>query len=95
MRCDLVGVETMREGHLPLAEYLLESGVERNVFTMAAMGDVKTLTQKLRRAPIDARLDASMEPASAGVTPLHVGCASDWKSHGSERMTAQVEVPRF
>ncbi len=31
--------ETMREGHLDLAEALLESGVERNVFTMAAMGD--------------------------------------------------------
>ena len=33
--------EVMRDGHLALAELLLESGVERNVFTMAAIGDVR------------------------------------------------------
>ena len=36
--------ETMREGHIALAEMLLQAGVERNIFTMAAMGDVKGLT---------------------------------------------------
>jgi ankyrin repeat protein len=82
----------MREGHLGLAEVLLDSGIERNIFTMAAMGDVKGLTGRLRRAPADARLVASMEPASAGVTPLHVGCGSDWRSHGLESMTGQVQV---
>lgn len=84
--------ETMREGHLALAEALLESGVERNVFTMAAMGDVKGLARRLSRVCADARLTASMEPASNQVSPLHVGCASEWKSHGPERMTAQVQV---
>lgn len=84
--------ETMREGHLALAEMLVESGVERNVFTMAAMGDVKRLTSRLRRVPADAGLRASMEPASDQVTPLHVACASDWKSHGHKRMAAQAQV---
>lgn len=84
--------ETMREGHLGLAELLMDSGTERNIFTMAAMGDVKGLTGKLCREPAQARLAASMEPASAGVTPLHVGCASDWRSHGPRRMTCQVHV---
>ena len=85
----------MREGRLALAEFLLESGVERNVFTMAAMGETKRLKQRLRRVPADAWLAASMEPASDRVTPLHVGCASDWKSHGSARMTAQVQVAQI
>jgi hypothetical protein len=84
--------ETMREGHLDLAEMLLQSGVERNVFTMAAMGDVKRLVRRLARVPADALLSVSMEPASDRVTPLHVGCASDWKSHGSRRMAAQLRV---
>lgn len=84
--------ETMREGHLDLADALLDLGVERNVFTMAAMGDVKRLTRRLARVPADARLCASMEPASDRVTTLHVGCASDWKPHGNERMTVQVRV---
>lgn len=82
----------MREGHLDLAEALLESGVERNVFTLAAMGDEKRLARRLARLPADARLCANMEPASEGVTPLHVGCASDWKSHDSRRMAVQVRV---
>jgi ankyrin repeat protein len=84
--------ETMREGHLACAEMLLESGVERNTFTMAAMADVKGLTRRLNRVRADARLTDSMEPVSNQVTPLHVGCASDWKSHGHERMTDQVQV---
>jgi hypothetical protein len=84
--------ETMRVGHLALAETLLESGVERNVFTMAAMGDVARLKRRVGRVPADARLTANMEPASQRVTPLHVACASDWFSHGQERMVAQLEV---
>lgn len=84
--------ETMREGHLALAEALLRIGVKRNVFTMAATGDVKRLWRRLNRVSADARLAASMEPASSAVTPLHVACASDWKSHGPERMTAQIQV---
>jgi ankyrin repeat protein len=84
--------ETMREGHIALAEMLLESGVERNIYTMAAMGDLKGLTSRLRRVRADACLTASMEPASSRVTPLHVTCASDWKSHGHGRMTIQAQV---
>jgi hypothetical protein len=84
--------ETMREGHLALAEVLLDSGVERNVFTIAAMGELRELTRKLGRVGTDARRAAAMEPASDRVTPLHVGCASDWRSHGRARMTAQVRV---
>jgi ankyrin repeat protein len=84
--------ETMRVGHLALAEMLLQSGIERNVFTMAAMGDTAGLERRLSRERVDARLAASMEPASEGVTPLHVGCASDWKAHGPSRMTTQVRV---
>ena len=84
--------ETIRAGHLALAEMLLESGVERNVFTMAAVGDTGGLERRLSRVPADARLTASMEPASEGVTPLHIGCASDWKSHGPDYLTTQVRV---
>jgi ankyrin repeat protein len=84
--------ETMRAGHLSLAEMLLQSGAERNIFTMAAMGDVKGLTRRLSRARADARLTADMGPAGSRVTPLHVACASDWKSHGDGRMTAQAQV---
>jgi hypothetical protein len=84
--------ETMRGGHLTFAEMLLESGVERNVFTMAAVGDVAGLARRVRRVPADSQLAASMEPACHRVTPLHVGCASDWTCHGQDRMTAQVRV---
>jgi ankyrin repeat protein len=84
--------ETMRGGHLALAEALLESGVERSIFTMAAMGDVKGLTRRLRRVPAEARLAVCMEPSGDRVTPLHVGCAADWRSHGPERMAVQVQV---
>lgn len=84
--------ETMREGHLSLAEMLLQSGVKQNMFTMAAMGDVKGLTRRLRRVRADARLVSDMEPASSRVTPLHVACASDWKSHGHARMAVQTQV---
>ena len=82
----------MREGHIALSERLLQSGVERNIFTMAAMGDVKRITNRLKRARADARHTADMEPASSGVTPLHVACASDWKSHGQKRMAVQAQV---
>src|SRR5262249_10914133 len=37
-------------------------------------------------------LAATMEPASDGVTPLHVGCASDWTSHGPDRLATQVRM---
>jgi hypothetical protein len=84
--------ETMREGRLDLAAALLKSGVERNVFTLAAVADAKSLAQRLRRAPADARLAASFAPASVRVTALHVGCASDFKLLGADRMAAQVRV---
>lgn len=84
--------ETMRGGHFALAEMLLESGVEQNVFTLAAIGDTEGLDRRLSRVRADARLSAGMEPASEGVTPLHVGCASDWKSHGSGAMTKQLRI---
>ena len=90
-KCDWI-CETMRDGHLALAEALCESGIKRTVFTMAAMGEDKRLSRRLTRVPADARLQVAMQPASERVTPLHVGCASDWKSHGSNRMTAQVRV---
>lgn len=84
--------ETMREGHLALAEFLLERGVERNIFTMAAIADVSGLKRRLARMPDEALRIASIEPASERVTPLHVGCASDWRSHGARRMADQVQV---
>jgi ankyrin repeat protein len=84
--------ETMRDGHLALAATLLEAGVERNIFTMAAMGDLAGLTRRLGRVPSDARLAMGMEPTCHEVTPLHVACASDWRSHGQDRMGLQVEV---
>jgi ankyrin repeat protein len=84
--------ETMRGGHLGLAEMLLESGVDRNVFTMAAMGDAAGLERRLGRVSAEARFTASMDPASEAVTPLHVGCASDWTSHGQDHMATQVKV---
>lgn len=87
--------EAMRDGHLALAEKLFESGVERNVFTMAAMADLKRLTARLRRVPADARLTADTEQASSHVTPLHIACASDWKSHGDARMTVQLQVAKI
>jgi hypothetical protein len=84
--------ETMRGGHLTLAEVLLKSGVERNVFTMAATADVVELTRRLHRSPAEAQRTASLRPNSLEVTPLHVACASDWRSQGQDRMTAQVQV---
>ncbi|MBW3596045.1 MAG: ankyrin repeat domain-containing protein [Planctomycetes bacterium] len=84
--------ETMRGGHVKLAKVLLEAGVEQNAFTMAAMADLAVLRRRLRRVPADARQVVEMEPNSNGVTPLHVACASDWSSHGQDRMTAQVAV---
>jgi ankyrin repeat protein len=87
--------ETMRGGHLRLAEMVLESGVARNVFTMAAMSDAAGLARRLGRVPSDARHRASMEPASQKVTPLHVACASDWWSYGQSRMAAQLDVAKI
>ncbi len=84
--------ETMREGHLAVAEMLVASGVKRNVFTMAAMGDLRGLVRRLRQIGEDAQLTTAMEPASVLVTPLHVACASDWKRQGQNHMTIQVRV---
>ena len=84
--------ETMRESHLDLATPLLQSGVERNVFTLAAVADAKGLARRLRRAPAEARLTASFEPACEGVTAMHVACASDFKPLGADRMKAQVRA---
>jgi hypothetical protein len=84
--------ETMRGGHLTVAEMLLKSGVTRNVFTLAATGDVAGLKRRLGLRPSDAHCTASMHPSSRDVTPLHVGCASDWRRHGQSRMSAQVQV---
>ena len=81
--------ETMREGHLALASFLLRSGVTPNVFTTASMSDVIQL-QRMTHA--DARLTAHMQPSCEGVTPLHVACASDWCSHGQDCMYAQLQV---
>jgi ankyrin repeat protein len=84
--------ETMRGGHLLLAEALLKSGAERNVFTMAAIADAAGLTRSLRRRPEDAQRVTNMQPNCIAVTPLHVGCGSNWKSHGPGRMKRQVQV---
>ena len=46
----------MRGGHLALAKAILDSGVELNVFTMAAVGDLAGVTRRTRRVPADARL---------------------------------------
>jgi len=86
--------ETMREGHLAVAEAILELGVKRNIFTMAAMAEEKGLARRLTRTPADARLTADMEPACQQVTPLHVACAADWRSHGEAAMRTQVQVAR-
>lgn len=84
--------EAMRDGRLALAAMLLDAGVERNIFTMAAIGDLARLTRRLGRVPSDARLAVGMEPACHDVTPLHVACASDRRSHGQDRMRRQIEV---
>ena len=86
--------ETMREGHLAAAAMLLDSGIKPNIFTMAAMGDEKRLARRLPRVPADARLAVSMEPASEQVTPLHVACATDWRSQGEAATQTQVQVAR-
>ena len=84
--------ETMRGGHLSLAQALLTAGAERNAFTMAAIGDGAGLARRLRQKPAEARCAADLEPNGVDVTPLHVGCASDWRSHRPSRMMAQVQV---
>jgi ankyrin repeat protein len=87
--------ETMRSGHLNVSEMLVKSGVDRNVFTMAAMGDATGLKRRLSRVRGDARLTVNMEPASERVTPLHVACASDWTTHGPVRMATQVRIAQI
>jgi hypothetical protein len=87
--------ETMREGHLSLAEMLLASGVEPNLFTMAALADVAGIKRRLRRSPGQAVLTVDMTPNFAKVTPLHVACASDWRGHGPARMAAQVDAAKL
>jgi ankyrin repeat protein len=77
---------------MTLARILLKAGAEENVFTLSATADVAGLMSWLDRTPAIARCTASMQPSSTDVTPLHVGCASDWRSHGPRRMTAQVQV---
>src|SRR5262245_60050769 len=84
--------ETMRGGHLALAEILLKSGAKQNVFTLAATADVAALKRRLDRTPTEALCIVSMQPNSLDVTPLHFGCASDWRCHGQARMKAQVQV---
>ena len=84
----------MRGGHLDLANVLLESGVKRNVYTMAAIGDVTRLKHRIGRMPADARFLADMEPDCKKVTPLHVACASDWWSYGQDRMSAQLIIAK-
>jgi hypothetical protein len=84
--------ETMRGGHLELAEFLLRSGVRRNVFTLAALGDVTGLIRRVRRSPAETRRSTEMWPNSLDATPLHVGCSSDWRCFGTARLRAQVRV---
>lgn len=83
---------SMAKGQLAVAKVLLKSGVERNIFTMAAMADVSGLTRRLNRTPAEAHRTSNMPPNCLDVTPLHVGCASDWRLHGEDRMMAQVRV---
>jgi hypothetical protein len=61
---------------------LVESGAERNLFTMAALGDTEGIRRRLRRVPAEARLFTRMAPASQDITPLQVACGSDWRAHG-------------
>jgi ankyrin repeat protein len=82
----------MRSGHLHLAEELLKSGADRNVFTMAAIADVPGLTRRLYRKPEEAKRAINLLPNCIDMTALHVGCGSDWRSHGPDRLTAQVRV---
>ncbi|MFO1093008.1 MAG: ankyrin repeat domain-containing protein [Planctomycetaceae bacterium] len=68
--------ETMRGGHFEVAEFVMQSGVSRNIFTMAAMAEAAHLKRRLRRFAQDARRTANMEPGCVAVTPLHVACAA-------------------
>lgn len=60
--------EAMRQGHLALAEEFLDLGVQRDIFTMAAVADVNRMSRSLSRVKSDASLTVSMEPASNRVT---------------------------
>jgi ankyrin repeat protein len=59
---------------------------------MAAIADVAGLTRRLRQRPEEAQRAINMLPNCIDMTPLHVGCGSDWRSHGTDRLTAQVRV---
>jgi ankyrin repeat protein len=50
------------------------------------------LTRRLRRAPQDARLTATMQPNSANVTPLHVACSSNLRCCRQDGMTTQTSI---
>src|ERR1043166_3495702 len=73
---------TMRSGHLHLAEVLLKSGAERNVFTMAAIADVAGLSRRLRQRPEEAQRAINMLPNCIDMTPLHV--AEILRDHGAQ-----------
>ncbi len=69
-----------------------ECGIERNIFTMAAIADVSGLKRRLTGKPDEAHQLASIEPASDDVTPLHVGCAIGLAFPRAQRMTDQVQA---
>lgn len=87
--------ETMRSGHLVLAELLLQFGVEKNIFTMAAMGDMTGLKRRLAQHPEDALSATDMNPACHRITALHVACATDWRSLGPDRLMNQLRVAQL
>lgn len=84
--------ETMRGGHVGVAEFLLKNGVSRNIFTMSAMAEATAVKRRLQRVPQDAQRTASFEPGCEGVTPLHVGCAANWSGTGADGMQSQLRV---
>ena len=69
--------ETMRNGHLPLAELLLLAGAERNLFSLAAVGDRNGVRTRLQEHPEEARQTVSLPPACVEIGVLHVACGSD------------------
>jgi ankyrin repeat protein len=83
--------ETMRSGHLALAAAVIAAGVEPDAFTMAAMADFSGLSACLDRSPDEARSTADLADSDR-VTPLHVACASDFRSLGAEWTARQVRV---
>lgn len=82
----------MAAGQHLLAENLLRSSVPHDVFTMSAMAEVNQLQRTLSSVLSPASFHVRMNPASSQVTPLHVGCASDWHAHEPGRQADQVQV---